>query len=92
MLDGLILIEVMVFMMVLKKRRNFFRFNGRGGQSKIIIIGIIVNIVILAILYLLDELMTSIFILTGEVIIGVTLFVIGYSIVYSVETWFEFIA
>lgn len=88
MVDGIILLQIMLYMMMMKKVNSF----RNSYTNRLILSAIIINFMILLTLYFFDELFFCFCILTGEVMIAIVIFVVGYAIVYSVETWFEFIA
>lgn len=89
LLDGFILIQVMFFMM--NRRRRFPRSNPYKLQS-IIAFYTIVNLLGFGLLYFLEESTFFFYILIGELALTAVGFGIGYSVIYSIETWFEFIA
>lgn len=87
-MDGIILLQIMLFMLMMRKRNNFNRHNGNSQIKKMILIAILINSVILGVLYLFEEITFCFCILAGEVGIAIAGFILGYAIIYSVETWF----
>lgn len=53
---------------------------------------LVVNFVGIGLLYWFEELVFFGEIFVGELALAGLGFVIGYSVIYSIETWFEFIA
>lgn len=87
-MDGFILAQILVIN--LERRKRYYR--PLRSIKTYVIIGLIFNILGIATVAFFGELSYFLKILFGEIIIAGVGFGIGFGVIYSIETWFEFIA